>query len=104
MLVRYLAQASALRRFCLLSRADIDHDGDVDPSGVGFCFDAVDLVVVAVDEGHPSTGVERVAPFCLVEDLSDHGGGGCLRRQLQLDADDPCGDHPHRRLHAIDPR
>ena len=54
----------------------VDDDGDVDVSGFGLRSDAVDLMVVAVEEGDPSTRVGRVASFCFAEDFSDNGGGG----------------------------
>ena len=53
----------------------VDHDGDVDASGLGFGFDAVDLMVVAIDQGYPATCVCGVAPFGFVEDRCDHRGG-----------------------------
>jgi hypothetical protein len=40
---------------------EIDHDGDLDSSCGGLGLDAVDLVVVAVDEAHPLTLVLWVA-------------------------------------------
>ena len=35
----------------------VDHDGDVYASGLGFCLDAVDLMVVAVEQGYPAACV-----------------------------------------------
>ena len=49
----------------------VDDDGDVDPSGAGFGLDAVDLVVVAVDQRDPVAPMVRVASFGFVEDAGD---------------------------------
>ena len=43
---------------------------------LGLGFDALDLVVVAVDEREPGAAVFGVAPVGFVEDAADHGGGG----------------------------
>ncbi len=53
----------------------VDDDGDVDPSGAGFGLDAVDLVVVAVDQCDPVAPMVRVASFGFVEDAGDDLGG-----------------------------
>jgi hypothetical protein len=57
---------------------EVDHDRHVDLAGVGFGLDAVDLVVVAINERDPGATVVGVAPFGLVEDPADHGGGVVL--------------------------
>ncbi len=54
---------------------EVDHHGDVHLALLGLGLDAVDLVTVAVDQGHPSALVTRVPPLGLVEHLADHLGG-----------------------------
>jgi hypothetical protein len=48
---------------------EVDDDVDADAAGVGFGPDAVDLVVVAVDQGDPGAVVVGVAAVGLGEDL-----------------------------------
>src|SRR5664279_2730749 len=49
----------------------VDDDGNDDPSGARFGLDAVDLVVVAVDQRDPAAPMVRVASFGFVEDAGD---------------------------------
>ena len=55
---------------------EVDHDGEGDPSGGSFGFDAVDLVVVAIDEGDPGPAVGRGrGAAASSKTLGDHLGG-----------------------------
>jgi hypothetical protein len=54
---------------------EVDHDGDVHLSLPGFSLDALDLVAVAVHQGHPAALVVRVTALGLVEDPADYPGG-----------------------------
>lgn len=59
----------------------IDDDGDGDASLVRLGLDALDLVVVAIDQGHPDASMVRVAPLGLGEHLGgvfDDAGGDPL--------------------------
>ncbi len=62
---------------------DVDHDRDLDLALLGFGFDAVDLVVVAVHEHDPSALVGRVATLGLIEDVRDHACGVIHHRRGQ---------------------
>src|SRR5215471_6666140 len=53
---------------------EVDHDRHVDLAGVGFGLDAVELMVVAIDERDPGATVVGVTPLGLVEGPADHGG------------------------------
>jgi hypothetical protein len=54
---------------------EVTDDDHVDFASLGLGFDAGYLVVVAVDQGHPSPFMAWVAPAGLVEDLGEHHGG-----------------------------
>jgi len=44
---------------------EVEQDRDGDAAVLGLGVDAVDLVVVAVDQGHPGAGVCGIAPLVL---------------------------------------
>ena len=54
---------------------EIDHDRDVHVSVVGFGVDALDLMVVAIDQGHPAALMAGVTAGGLIEDTGDDLGG-----------------------------
>src|SRR6476661_3427290 len=74
----------------------VDDDGNDDPSGARFGLNALDLVVVAVDQRDPAAPMIGVASFGFVEDAGedlgrvvDHAGGDplvlglrCRRRRV----------------------
>ena len=51
---------------------EVDHDGDGDAAIGRLGLDAVDLVVVSVDERHPGTGMGGVASFGFLEDVPQY--------------------------------
>ena len=55
---------------------EVADDRQLDVAFLGLVFDALDLVVGAVDEREPGAAVFGVAPLRFVEDAGDHGGGG----------------------------
>jgi len=50
---------------------EVDHDRHV-LAGAGLALGALDLVVVAVDEGDPGSVVPRVTALGIIEDLANH--------------------------------
>jgi hypothetical protein len=65
---------------------EIDDDRDADVAVVGFGVDAVELVVVAVDQDDPAAAVLRVAALRVVEQAIGHDGDAVLDRGVQVPA------------------
>jgi hypothetical protein len=54
---------------------EVDDDCDLDTAVAGFGVDAIDLVIVSIDERDPRSGVGWVAALSLVEEPGDDLGG-----------------------------
>jgi len=65
---------------------EVDDDRDLDAADVGFGGDAVELVVVAVDQGDPAASVVRVAALRVVEQAAGHDGDAVLDRGVEVPA------------------